>query len=119
VAGVNFPRRGDIYWVSLDPTVGTEIAKTRPAVIVSNDDGNELSARVIVAPTTSSNVTRVYPFEVLVQAGEGGLAHTSKVALDQMRAVDKQRLGRRIGSLAAERMEDIDRAIRLTLDVEL
>lgn len=118
MAGVSFPHRGDIYWVGLDPTVGTEIAKTRPAVIVSNDDGNELSARVIVAPITSSNVTRVYPFEVLVQTGEGGLTQTSKVALDQIRAVDKQRLGRRVGSLSIERMKDIDQAIRLTLDVE-
>lgn len=65
MAGLIFPRRGEIYWVRLDPTVGTEIAKTRPAVIISSDNGNEHADRVIVAPITSGDLERVYPFERL------------------------------------------------------
>lgn len=114
---MSFPRRGELYWVSLDPTRGTEIAKTRPGLIVSNDIGNEYSSRVIVAPLTSSHTDRVFPFEVVAPAGEGGLHEVSKVVLDQIRTLDKQRLGRRIGALSAERMREIDQAIRLSLAV--
>ncbi len=114
---MSFPRRGEVYWVNLDPTVGTEIAKTRPALIVSNDIGNQYSARVIVAPITSRGVDRAYPFEVVVLAGEGGLAQASKILLDQIRSVDKQRLGRCLGVLPAERVLEVDRAIRLSLGV--
>lgn len=112
---MTIPRRGDVYRVNLDPTVGTEIAKTRPAVVISNDVGNEHADRVILAPVTSSGLSRVYPFEVLLEAGEGGLPQASKVALDQIRAVDKRRLGRRLGTLTKERMRDVDEAIRRSL----
>jgi mRNA interferase MazF len=112
---MSFPRRGEIYWVNLDPTVGTEIAKTRPAVIISNDIGNQYADRVIVAPITSGGGTRVFPFEVQIAAGEGGLTKDSKALLDQIRTVDKARLGSRIGQLAEARMRQIDRAIRLSL----
>ena len=115
---VRFPRRGEIFWVDLDPTVGSEIAKTRPCLIVSNDIGNQFSARVIVAPLTSRGIDRVYPFEVLVPVGEGGVTETSKIALDQVRSVDKRRLGRRIGILPDDLMRAVNRAIRLSLDVE-
>jgi mRNA interferase MazF len=114
---VSFPRRGEVYWVSLDPTVGTEIAKTRPALVISNDIGNQHADRVIVAPLTSGGIDRTYPFEVLISAGEAGLPRTSKVVLDQIRTVDKSRLGTRIGSLAMSRMVDVDRAIRISLAV--
>ena len=67
---MSFPRRGEIYWVSLDPTVGTEIAKTRRALVISNDIGNQHADRVIVAPLTSGGIDRTYPFEVLIGAGE-------------------------------------------------
>lgn len=114
---MSWPLRGEVYWVNLDPTVGTEIAKTRPAVVISNDIGNQYSARVIVAPITSQGVERVYPFEVLVPAGEGGLARASKVLLDQIRTVDRQRLQQRIGALTPGRMDEVNRAIRLSLAV--
>jgi mRNA interferase MazF len=97
--------------------VGTEIAKTRPAVVISNNIGNQFSARVIIAPVTSQGTNRVYPFEVLVPAGEGSLRQQSKVLLDQMRSVDKRRLRHRIGTLSAERMQEVDLAIRLSLAV--
>jgi mRNA interferase MazF len=114
---VSFPRRGEVYWVRLDPVIGTEIGKTRPAVVISNDIGNEFSARVIVAAITKGGVDKVYPFEVLIPPGEGGLAIISKAALDQIRTVDKQRLSQRIGSLTANCMRDIDQAIRRSLAV--
>ncbi len=114
---MSFPRRGDVYWVKLDPTVGTEIAKTRPAVVISNDLGNRYSARVIVAPLTSKHTDAVYPFEVLVPVRESGLNETSKILLDQIRSIDKRRLDGRIGALLPERLLEVDRAIRLSLSV--
>ena len=68
-------------------------------------------------PLTSGGADRVYPFEVLAPAGEGGLQNASKVLLDQVRTLDKLRLGRHIGVLPAERMAAVDRAIRLSLSV--
>jgi len=114
---VSYPKRGEIYWANLDPTVGSEIAKTRPALIISNDVGNQHADRVIVAPISSGGVGRVYPFEVFVPAGEGGLVCDSKVLLDQIRTLDKRRLGVRMGVLTAERLEHVNRAIRLSLSV--
>ena len=111
------PRRGEIYWVNLDPTVGTEIAKTRPALIISNNIGNQYAARVIVAPISSSSLAKIYPFEVALNAGDGGVPKRSKVLLDQIRTVDKQRLGRRMGKLSNKHMEIVNRAIRLSLAV--
>jgi mRNA interferase MazF len=114
---MKFPRRGEIYWVHLDPTIGSEIAKTRPAVIISNDIGNQYAARVIIAPITSKGTNKVYPFEVRLNAGEGGLAQASKILLDQIRAVDKARLGNNIGILTPDKMKEVSRAIRLSLAV--
>ncbi len=114
---MSFPQRGALYWVNLDPTVGSEIAKTRPALIISNNTGNQYADGVIVAPVSSGNVQRVYPFEVRLEGGEAGLPKRSKVLLDQIRTVDKSRLGNRIGILTPERMEDVNRALRLSLAV--
>jgi mRNA interferase MazF len=117
VEGIEFPRRGDVYWANLDPAMGTEMTKTRPVAIVPNDVGNRYSRRVIIAPFTSSGLQRIYPFEVLVSGGEAGVPRSSKIALDQMRAMDKRRLGDRLGALAPDRIEQVDAAIRLTLAV--
>lgn len=114
---MSFPQRGEVYWVNLDPTIGSEIAKTRPAVVISNNVGNQYADRVIVAPTTSANVAKVYPFEVKLDPGEGGVVQTSKVLLDQIRTVDKTRLGAKMGMLPATRVEEVNRAIRLSLAV--
>jgi mRNA interferase MazF len=104
-----------VYWVNLEPVVGTEIAKTRPGVIISNDLGNQYSRRVIVAAIGTRRSERVYPFEVAVPAGEGGLTRDSTVMLDQIRSVDKQRLGGLMGSLSADRMVEVSAAIRRSL----
>jgi mRNA interferase MazF len=109
------PRRGEVYLVSLDPTVGAEIRKTRPAVVVQNDPANRRSPITIVAAVTSQFEQPLYPTEVLVRAPEGGLTTGSVVLLNQIRSVDKGRLVRRLGLLKAETMKEIDRALLLSL----
>jgi mRNA interferase MazF len=114
---MSFPRRGTLYWVQLDPVIGSEIAKTRPALIISNDIGNQYADRVIVAPVSSGASAKVYPFEVYLSMGEAGLPKPSKVLLDQIRTLDKSRLGAHIGTLSVERMEEVRRAIQHSLAV--
>lgn len=86
-------RRGDVYWVNLDSTVGTEIRKTRPALIVSPDDMNDALPRVLVAPITSKGQPLVCRPEVEL-AGR-----PARILLDQIRSVDKRRLGPTLGSI--------------------
>jgi len=112
----SYPRRGEVYWVKLDPAIGSEISKTRPAVIISNDTGNRYSDRIIVAPLTSKGIDKVYPFEVKITA-EDGVNSASKVLLDQIRTIDKSRLGKQIGMLNHKKMEEVNEAIRVSLDV--
>jgi len=109
--------RGDIFLVNFDPTVGAEAKKTRPAVVVSNDINNAHSPIVSIAPITS-NVTKVYSFEVEIPSGVGGLKSRSKVMVNQTRAVDKIRLIKRLGHLPEQIMSDINRALKLHYDLE-
>ena len=90
--------QGDIYLVNLDPVIQTEIGKTRPGLIISINAMNHHSPRLIVAPVTST-IGKVYPFEVFVPAGAGGLQKDSKIMLDQLRSLDKKRLVKRIGAI--------------------
>ena len=106
-------RRGEVWWVAFDPSLGSEIRKTRPAVIVSNDAANEALARVVVVPMTS-NTTRVYPGEALVMVEN----HQSKVMADQIMAADKRRLQSRLGRLSVQDMEKVAAAVRLHLGLD-
>jgi len=90
--------QGDIYLINLDPVVQTETGKTRPGLIISINAMNHHSPRLIIAPITSST-GRIYPFEVFIPVGAGGLQKDSKVMLDQIRSLDKTRLIKRIGTL--------------------
>lgn len=108
----NFPKRGDLYWVNMDPTIGTEINKTRPCVIISNDRANEVSTRIIVAPITSSTF-KVFPFEVEIKIG----TKASKILADQLRSIDKVRLGDKITSLSKDLIEKLDKALRISLSL--
>lgn len=108
-----YPKRGEIYWVKLDPTIGSEIAKTRPAVIVSNNAGNEVSSRVIVAPITSS-VSKIFPFEVPVVVKE----KKGKILVDQIRTIDKIRLAGKIDVCKKETVDAIDEALKIVLAFE-
>jgi len=112
-------RRGEIRLVDLDPTVGSEASKTRPAVIVSNDGANAAAGRtghgvVTVVPVTS-NTERVYPFQVLLRATDCGLRLDSKAQAEQVRSIAVERLGAVVGRLPASIMGDVDDALRLHL----
>src|SRR6202163_3136952 len=108
------PRRGDVYWVTLDPVAGTEIRKTRPAVIVSNDSCNRYGTRVVVLPITS-NIASLYPGEAMVSVkGKPGRALG-----DQIRSIDKGRLKARAGTLTTDEMARIDEALAVTLALQV
>ncbi len=112
---VGHPRRGEVYLVAFDPTVGSEIRKTRPAVVIQNDVGNRTAPITIVAALSSQVEEPLYPFEVLVQPREGGLVKRSVVLLNQIRTVDRERLIRRLGALTPDTMRRVDRAIAISL----
>ena len=105
-------RRGDVYRVALDRALGTEIRKTRPAVIVSNDSCNAHGARVVVLPLTS-NVSSLYQGEAAVRVQ----GKPARVLGDQIRSIDKARLRARIGNLTREELAEVEMALRITLDL--
>jgi mRNA interferase MazF len=108
--------RGDIYLVSFDPTVGHEIKKTRPALIIQNDVGNRYSSLTIVAAITSKISPVPYPVEVVVEpTNANGLSARSAIRLDQVRTVDRQRLIKRLGQVDRATMTMVDRAARISL----
>jgi mRNA interferase MazF len=110
------PRRGEIYVVNFEPTVGAEIRKSRPGVVIQNDIANRWSPITIVAAITSkAHEGRTYPTEVLVQAPEGGLRTDSVILLNQIRSIDTSRLVRRLGVLRTETLRAVDRALLLSL----
>jgi mRNA interferase MazF len=109
-------KRGDGLWANLDPTIGVEIKKTRPVVVVSNDVINPHSQLAIVVPLTS-NVIRLSPSHVLIPRGEGGLSQDSKAVTEQLRAMDQQRLVSRIGTLGPRFMDLREQAMRNSLDL--
>ena len=109
------PRRGEVYLVNFDPTLGAEIQKTRPVVIVQNDVANRHSAITIVAAITSQFDHPLYPTEVLIRPPEGGLRMDSVGLLNQIRSIDKQRLVGRLGTLKPETMDRVDHAILISM----
>ena len=110
-------RRGEVFLVNFDPTLGAEAKKTRPAIVVSNDINNAHSPIVSIVPITS-NVTRIYSFEVEIPPNTGGLRSRSKVMVNQTRAVDKIRLVKKLGQLPAQIMKEVNRALKLHYDLE-
>ena len=110
-------RRGDIWLVNLDPTIGHEIKKLRPAVVIQNDIGNQYSPLTIVAPITSQRIEIIFPIEVLLTPRNSQLPKTSKALLNQIRAVDKKRLIKRLGKLNDEALAQMDEAIKVSLGV--
>jgi mRNA interferase MazF len=112
-------QRGDVRMVELDPARGAEANKRRPAVIVSNDVANQTAVRlgrgVLTVVPITSNVERVYPFQVLLPAGIGGLPLDSKVQAEQVRSLDAERVGERLGRLTDQLMASVDDALRVHL----
>lgn len=111
--GSNTIKRGDVFWVKLDPAIGSEIKKTRPAVVISNNIQNEIGVRFIVAPITSS-IDKVYPFEALLEIAN----KKGKAQLDQIRTIDAKRLGDFIVHLSPQEIQQIDLSLKLVLSIQ-
>ena len=109
------PKRGDIYLVNFDPTLGAEIQKTHPALIVQNDIANRHSPITIVAAISSKFEEPLYPTEVLISAPEGGLSVDSVALLNQIRSIDKSRLVKRLGPIRPSTMERVERSLQISL----
>lgn len=112
-------RRGDIWLVDFEPTVGSQAARTRPAVIVSNDGANTAAGQsrggvVTVVPLTTNTAT-VFAFQVLLEPDDTGLQHLSKAQPEQVRSVSVRRLVRPVGSVPRSRMAGLEDALRLHL----
>ena len=112
-------RRGDIHTVDLAPARGSEADKRRPAVIVGNDAANSTATRlgrgVITVVPVTSNIERIYPFQVLLPAADTGLDRDSKAQAEQIRSVAVERVGDRLGVVPNALMLEIDEALRLHL----
>ncbi len=112
-------RRGEIRIIDLDPTVGQEANKRRPAIIVSNDGANNAASRlgrgVLTVVPLTSNTERIYPFQVLLPAASTGLSTDSKAQAEQVRAVSVSRIGDAVGFVSGELMQQVEDALRLHL----
>lgn len=106
-------KRGQVYWVNLDPVIGSEIRKTRPAMIISNNIQNRVSSRVVILPITS-NIDKLFPFEAKINLEN----KQAKVLADQIRTIDKTRLRDYISTLTKIEMKDIEKATKITLSLE-
>lgn len=114
---MEFPKRGEIWLVSLEPIIGSEIGKTRPAVVISNDRNNQYADTVTVIPITSK-IEKIYPFETFLSHRETSLPHDSKVKANQIRTVDKQRLIKLLTQAPSEKVNEIEQAILIHLGID-
>jgi len=115
---VRLPLRGEIYWVNLEPTLGTEIKKTRPCLIISCDEANKNYGQVTVLPLTSQHLETIMPFQVFFSAMETGLEKDSKALAEQIRTVSKIRLIKMAGRIREELLMKLGCAIKIHLDLE-
>lgn len=106
--------RGEVYWVNFDPSIGGEIQKTRPAIILSNNAANAVLSRVQVLPITS-RTERLYPGEALIDLN----GEKRKAMADQLTTVSKQRLGRKLGIINSADMSRVEAAVVLQLALSL
>ena len=102
--------RGEVWWVQFDPSIGSEIRKRRPGIILSNNIANQHLSRVVVVPITS-NVDRVYPSEALISV----TGKAAKAMADQIMAADKSRLDGRMATLSREDLAAVEQAVKLHL----
>ncbi len=114
-------RRGEIHLVNLEPVIGSEAASTRPAIIVSNDGANTSAVRlgqgvVTVVPVTS-NTGYIYPFQIFLSSAETGLETDSKAQAEQVRSVAIERVGRIVGQLPYDIMDQLEEALRFHLSL--
>lgn len=109
-------KRGEIWLVNFNPGRGSEQKGIRPALIIQNDTGNQYASTTVIAAITTT--LKKYPVTVIIDKGTGGLKESSMVNLAQVLTIDKERLIKRIGQLGADKMQEIDEAIRISLAVE-
>lgn len=114
----NFPERGEIWLVSLEPVTGHEIGKTRPALVISNDKNNKFSDTITMLPITSKT-EKIYPFETLITKEESVLPKDSKVKSNQIRTIDKKRLVKYMGKLQEAKLKEVESAVLIHLDIIL
>lgn len=114
---MKFPKRGDIYWANLDPTIGAEIKKTRPCVVISPDSANRGGPLIIVAPITKAEGKKTYFHEVFLPKGTANLNHDSKIKVFQLRCIDKKRLSPHSVGLPGERIAVLDEKIRIVTGI--
>ncbi len=112
-----FPERGQIWLVNLDPTVGAEIKKTRPALIISNNVNNQYSSLVTILPITDRG-SNIYPFEVELPIAVSLLKKESKIKCQQIRTIDKSRLIKYISKMPINKLQETEKSILLHLDIE-
>lgn len=112
---LSYPKRGDLFLVSFDPAVGSEVRKTRPAVIIQNDIANEFSPVTIVAAITSKFGPKLRPTEALISVGETGLSQPSVVLLNQLRSVDRSRLIKRMGKIDDLTLKRVEGCLKISL----
>ena len=113
-------KRGEIYSTNLleKDTKGTEMGKIRPALVVQANDWNDILPSTIIVPVTSQLPGHVSARSVVLEKGKSGLDKDSNIVFSQIRAIDKSRLGKKIGDLQAEKMKAVDKALSLTLGLE-
>lgn len=110
-------KRGEIYYANLDPTVGAEIRKKRPVVIISSNANNEVAPLVTMAPITS-NVKKIYPFEVMLETKDSGLSKPSKIQCHQIRAISKLRVDKKmVGKISNKALFELNMALKTHLDL--
>ncbi len=112
---IDFPKRGEVWLVNWNPARGSEQAGRRPALVIQNDVGNEKAPTTIVAAISGS--IRIYPMNVEINPPEGGLDCPSIIKTSQIFTVAKKRLEKRLGRLSQDSMQDVDKAIKLSLSL--
>ena len=111
---MSFPERGDIYWINLDPTIGSEIKKTRPCVIISPNSANRSGPLVIAAPVTKAQGKKIHFHEILLPKEWTSLPFDSKLKVFQLRCVDKKRLSKsKIGSIPRNIIKELNEKLRI------
>lgn len=111
-----YPERGEIWLTALEPVKGSEIGKTRPALVISNNKNNEFSSTITVIPITSS-LGKVYPFEVAILKYETRLKSDSKIKCNQIRTVDRERLIKPLSKISMQIMKKVENALFIHLEI--
>jgi mRNA interferase MazF len=110
--------RGEIYLAKLDPVIGSEVSKTRPVLILSNNINNTYSQTISVIPISSS-IDVIYPFEVFISNADSGLLKDSKIKTNQIRTIDKQRLIKYLGKISEPKLILVEKALLIHLGINL